>query len=111
MSAAPRAGRSRRGRASVAATRSEVRRSESGVRLMESMPCSTRNSAKSGKSLGACPQIPTFCPARLGGVVCARAGLPPRRVALVEERSDQRRIAIDAQDELGEVVRTDGETV
>ena len=31
---------------------------------MESMPCSTRNSAKSGKSLGACPQIPTFFRAR-----------------------------------------------
>ena len=47
----------------MARTRRVVRTSASALRLMESMPCSTRNAAKSGKSLGACPQMPTLRPA------------------------------------------------
>ena len=45
-------------RCSAAATRRAVLMAVSGLSEIESMPCVTSHSANSGKSEGACPQIP-----------------------------------------------------
>jgi len=83
----------------------------SGIRLMESMPHSTRNSANSGKSLGALAANPDFPASFLGHLDHLRHKPFHRIISFVIKMGNQGRIPVKAQSELGQVVGPYGETV
>ncbi len=97
--------------ASSAMIRIVVANKLSGLRLSESIPSRTRNSATSGKSEGAWPQMPLWRPLRRAPTTAMREHLHDAGIAFVEIESDRLGIAIDAERELSQVVRADREAV
>ena len=93
------------------ASRSQVSTTVSGLSDIDSMPCSSSHSARSGWSEGPWPQMPTYLPCLLAGLDGQLEHVQHRRVALVEAAGDQAGVAVDAQGQLGHVVGADREAV
>ena len=99
----------------VAARRSpstrRVRPMASGFTETESMPKRTRASANAGRFDGACPHSDDVNPSCFAErMICSMAAMHGA-VHLVEQLLADLRVAIDAEDQLREVVRPDGDAV
>jgi hypothetical protein len=83
----------------------------SGVTEMVSMPALTSSLAKAGSLDGAWPQSPTLAPASWALAMACLDHPDHRRIGFAEQRGQFARVAVDAERQLGQVVRADGEAV
>ena len=97
--------------ASTLASRSQVSTTVSGFSDIDSMPCSSSHSARSGWSEGPWPQMPTYLPCSRQAVIARSSRCEHGRVALVEARGHQAESRSTPEGQLGQVVRADREAV